>query len=84
MSKYEVKRTALRERLFPGELAYEPPEKGFMKATRTLPLVLGLLGSKQISEDKDPSRVYLELHVKVREDWRDDERLLNEMGLGRR
>ena len=29
-------------------------------------------------------RVYLELHVKVREDWRDDERLLNEMGLGRR
>ena len=29
-------------------------------------------------------RVYLELHVKVREDWRDDDRLLNEMGLGRR
>ena len=26
-------------------------------------------------------RVYLELHVKVREDWRDDERLLDEMGL---
>lgn len=29
-------------------------------------------------------RVYLELHVKVREDWRDDERLLDELGLGRR
>jgi len=29
-------------------------------------------------------RVYLDLHVKVREDWRDDERLLDEMGLGRR
>ncbi|HXT68347.1 MAG TPA: GTPase Era [Vicinamibacterales bacterium] len=26
-------------------------------------------------------RVYLELHVKVRTDWRDDERLLDEMGL---
>ena len=29
-------------------------------------------------------RVHLDLHVKVREDWRDDERLLDEMGLGRR
>jgi hypothetical protein len=61
MSKYAIKRTALRERLFPGEMAYEPPEKGFIKATRALPLVLGLLGSKEISGDKDPSRVYLEL-----------------------
>ncbi|HEX5214157.1 MAG TPA: GTPase Era [Vicinamibacterales bacterium] len=29
-------------------------------------------------------KVYLELHVKVREDWRDDERILDEIGLGRR
>jgi len=30
-------------------------------------------------------RVYLDLHVKVREDWRDDERVLDELGLkGRR
>lgn len=29
-------------------------------------------------------RVYLELHVKVRQRWRDDERLLNELGLGPR
>ena len=28
-------------------------------------------------------RVYLDLHVKVRADWRDDERLLDEIGLGR-
>jgi GTPase len=28
-------------------------------------------------------RVYLDLHVKVRQDWRDDERLLDEMGLKR-
>jgi GTP-binding protein Era len=27
-------------------------------------------------------RVYLDLHVKVRQDWRDDERLLDELGLG--
>ena len=26
-------------------------------------------------------RVHLDLHVKVRQDWRDDERLLDEMGL---
>jgi GTP-binding protein Era len=29
------------------------------------------------------SRVFLDLHVKVREDWRDDERILNDIGLGR-
>jgi GTP-binding protein Era len=29
-------------------------------------------------------RVHLELHVKVREDWRDDDRLLRELGLDRR
>jgi len=29
-------------------------------------------------------RVYLDLHVKVRQDWRDDERLLDELGLGGR
>jgi GTP-binding protein Era len=28
-------------------------------------------------------RVYLDLHVKVRSDWRDNERLLDELGLGR-
>ena len=27
------------------------------------------------------ARVYLDLHVKVKSDWRDDERLLDEMGL---
>ena len=29
------------------------------------------------------ARVYLDLHVKVKSDWRDDERLLDEMGLHR-
>jgi GTPase Era involved in 16S rRNA processing len=27
--------------------------------------------------------VYLDLHVKVKSDWRDDERLLDEIGLHR-
>src|SRR6185503_15287915 len=27
-------------------------------------------------------RVFLDLHVKVRESWRDDERILRELGLG--
>jgi GTP-binding protein Era len=29
-------------------------------------------------------KLFLELHVKVRADWRDDERVLDELGLGRR
>ena len=29
------------------------------------------------------ARVYLDLHVKVKSEWRDDERLLDEMGLGK-
>jgi GTP-binding protein Era len=29
-------------------------------------------------------RVFLDLHVKVREDWRDDDRMLDEMGMRRR
>jgi GTP-binding protein Era len=33
-------------------------------------------------EEMLQGRVYLELHVKVRADWRDDERLLREMGIG--
>ena len=44
---------------------------------------IGIEARKDL-EEMLGGRVYLELHVKVREDWRDDERLLNEMGLGRR
>lgn len=36
-------------------------EKGWFRAPRTLPLVLQLLASKQLSGNIDPSRVYLEL-----------------------
>jgi GTP-binding protein Era len=56
------------------------------------PIVLGKGGDmiKRIGTDarKDleamlDGKVYLDLHVKVRQDWRDDERMLDEMGLRR-
>ena len=56
------------------------------------PIVVGRAGSmiKQIGtaaraelERYLESRVFLDLHVKVRSEWRDDERLLDEMGLRR-
>jgi GTP-binding protein Era len=56
------------------------------------PIVLGRRGDmiKRIGTDarKDleamlGGKVYLDLHVKVRRDWRDDDRMLDEMGLGR-
>jgi hypothetical protein len=36
-------------------------EKGWFRAPRTLPLVLGLLGQKELSGTLDPTKVYLEL-----------------------
>ena len=71
-------------RIFASILVDQPSQK---------PIVVGKGGDmiKRIGiearrdlEEMLAGRVYLELHVKVREDWRDDERLLNEMGLGRR
>lgn len=35
-------------------------------------------------EEMLEGKVFLDLHVKVREEWRDNERILDEMGLGRR
>lgn len=56
------------------------------------PIVVGRAGSmiKQIGtiarkelEQYLETRVFLDLHVKVRSEWRDDERLLDEMGMRR-
>jgi GTP-binding protein Era len=44
---------------------------------------IGTEARKDLEEMLD-GRVFLDLHVKVRERWRDDERLLNELGLGHR
>ncbi len=55
-------REKLREQLFPGEEAWTGEgEKGWFRAPRTLPLVLGLIDSKDLSDTKRPSNVYLEL-----------------------
>jgi GTPase len=57
------------------------------------PIVLGRGGdmikrigteARQDLERLLDSKVYLDLHVKVRGDWRDDDRLLDELGLQRR
>ena len=37
--------------------------------------------ARQDLEEMLQGRVFLDLHVKVREGWRDDERLLRELGL---
>jgi GTP-binding protein Era len=57
------------------------------------PIVIGKQGSmiKRIGTEARHeleaffgTRVFLDLHVKVRADWREDERVLGELGLGRR
>jgi hypothetical protein len=51
-----------KEEFWPGEEAWTgEDEKGWFRAPRTLPLVLQLLASKQLSGNIDPSSVYLEL-----------------------
>ena len=39
--------------------------------------------ARQDLEEMLEGKVFLDLHVKVRQDWRDDERVLNEIGLGK-
>lgn len=52
-------RAEMRERLFPGAVAWTGEGSGWMKAYRSLPLVLGLM--KYLSKGKDPGPVYIEL-----------------------
>jgi len=61
MSTHSERRVALREEIFGSEAALESPEKGWFKASRALPHVLGLLASKKVSGEVDATRVYLEL-----------------------
>jgi len=57
-----ARREELRNHYWPQEdLWTGEKEKGWFHAPRTLPLILSLLSSKQISPKKDPSLVYLEL-----------------------
>src|SRR5687767_13257280 len=61
MTTHSDRRWALREQIFGSEAAFEPPEKGWFKASRALPLLLALIVSKKVSGEVDPTRVYLEL-----------------------
>jgi hypothetical protein len=57
-----ARREELRRQYWPDEdLWTGENEKGWFPAPRTLPLILGLLSSKHISQKKDPSSVYLDL-----------------------
>ena len=56
------KRERIRNEFFKDEDAWTGEnEKGWFKAPRTLPLILELLSSKELSGNYDPSGVYLEL-----------------------
>lgn len=56
------KRRAAREQFWASETPWTGDnEKGWFKAPRTLPLILALLSSKNVSGNTDPTRVYLEL-----------------------
>ncbi len=58
----DEQREKLREQFWPDEDAWTGAnERGWFYSPRTLPLVLGLIASKELSGRCDPTRVYLEL-----------------------
>ena len=58
----DEQREKLRQQFWPSEDAWTGEnEKGWFYAPRTLPLILGLIASKELSGKCDPTRVYLEL-----------------------
>jgi len=60
--KTSERRLKLCKEFWPDEHAWTGKnEKGWFPSPRTLPLVLALLGSKELSGKCDPSKVYLEL-----------------------
>jgi hypothetical protein len=62
-----ARREEIRHQYWPDEdLWTGEKEVGWFPAPRTLPLILGLLSSKEISGKKDPSSVYLDLMSRQR------------------
>jgi hypothetical protein len=55
------RREKLRQEYWPDEIAWDGKGRGWYPSPRTLPLILGLLASKDLSGNQDPSRVYVEL-----------------------
>lgn len=61
-SKASKRREDIRNEYWPADDAWTSlDEKGFFMAPRTLPLILALLRSKNLSGNSDPSKVYVEL-----------------------
>jgi hypothetical protein len=66
--KAQLKRQKLREEFWPDVPAWlKEEETGWFAAPRYLPLLLSLLGSKELSGNKDATRVYLELYSRHRD-----------------
>lgn len=65
----QQRRENVKRTYWPNEIAWtgDKPEKGWLRAPRTLPLIMLLLRSKAISGKQDPSGVYLELHARHRD-----------------
>src|SRR5258706_566122 len=62
------RREEIRSEFWKNEILWSGEgERGWFRAPRTLPLILALLSSKEISGKKNPSRVYLELIARQRD-----------------
>src|SRR5208282_5539130 len=55
------RRAHLKERYWPKDKAWNGNGSGWFRASRTVPLLLGLLSQKQLTGGRDVSRVYIEL-----------------------
>ncbi|MCH7639000.1 MAG: hypothetical protein IH855_06010 [Bacteroidetes bacterium] len=61
-SQAEQRRADLKDEFWPGERAWQSfREKGYFSAPRTLPLVMVAIDLKNLSGNKRPSKVYVEL-----------------------
>jgi hypothetical protein len=52
---------AFKKKHWPTEPVFIPPKRDWIKAPRSLPLLMSLISSKKVSGGRDPSSVYLEL-----------------------
>lgn len=67
-SSATIRRETLKSEFWSAESAWTgDKEKGWFRAPRTLPLILTLLSSKELSGKYDPSRVYLDLLARHRD-----------------
>lgn len=70
-SRDERRREQIRDELWPDSDSWRwPPSDaaGWFKAPRALPVVLAVMGLKELTGDHNPSFVYIELLSRVRED----------------